>query len=538
MKTRVLTLIALTGFLFSCGEKGKDSEAQKATLKKDYVVVEGTIKTNGNETDDLYLLVDPLAIENNIIKKIFLDKEGNFKDSIQNIKEGYYLLMSSNNKAINLYLKDGDVLNIKTNALSNESFLDSLVVKGNIESTFLTDYEKFKQTNFDSNIQELFSLDETTFREKLDSLKQRSTTYVNDYKGLPEAARKVAKDDILYGWGLILNSYPMAHAQVKQDQNYKPSDSYYDFSKNLDINNPSLFKNNAKYRTYVGQELNRRIAKGYKPTQGEDQIDYFIKKLKQDSIVPYIKDYMLVQLANQGIFKPAPTYEQYKQNVMQTVQARIQAFKKQNPKAKIPASAMPTKEQIQKNYNEYIGEYNTFYDESYNKVLTHVETPEFKKILEENNSIIKGLKKGDPAPAIEVIADEQIINLIDRNKGKNQLIYFWSASSENTTTFFEDYNQLVDEFMNKNIAFITVNIDLLNKKDKWTLTLKEKQVKGDHYLAADDWDTKFIKSYGFDIRPFPRFVIINSEGNIFDFDAPTPKDEKLKKILSELIKTK
>ncbi|MFV0530831.1 MAG: TlpA family protein disulfide reductase [Flavobacteriales bacterium] len=538
MKDRILTLFVLAGILYSCGEKAKDQKHQKEEPKKDYVVLEGHIKTDGNETEDIYLLVDPLVIENNIVKKIFLDKEGNFKDSIQNIKEGYYILMNSDNKAVNLYLKNDDVIHVKTNALSNESFLDSLSVEGNIESVFLTDYEKFKQSNFDSNIQELFSLDEEPFKAKLDSLKHRSTKYVEEYKGLSQEAKKVAKEDILYGWGLVLNSYPMAHAQIKQDRNYRPSESYYDFSKAIDINNPTLFKNNAKYRNYVAQELNRRIAKGYKPTQGEDQIDYFVKKLNQDSIVPYIKDFMLIQLANQGIFQPAPTYEQYQQNVLQSVQAQIQAFKKQNPQAQIPASATPTKEQIQKEYNKYVEEYNKFYDKSYNKVITNVETPEFKRILEENNRIIKGLKKGDVAPAIEIIKDGKSTDLVGLNKGKNLLVYFWTTSSENTTDFFDDYNKLADEFLNKNIIFATVNIDFLNKKEKWNLTLKEKQIKGEHYFATDDWDTGFIKSYGFNIRPFPRFVLINGEGNIIDFDAPTPKDPKLKKILSELINAK
>lgn len=491
MKNRILTLLALTGILYSCGDKG--AKEKKEEPKKDYVVLNGHIKTDGSEAQDLYLLVDPLAVENNIIKKIFLNKEGYFRDSIQNIKEGYYILMNGDNKAVNLYLKDGDVINVKTNALSNESFLDSLTVKGNVETTFLTDYEKFKQTNFDSNIQELFSLNEAPFKAKLDSLKQRSIDYVDQYKGLSDTAKKVAKDDILYGWGLVLNSYPMAHAQIKQDRNYKPSDSYYDFAKDIDINNVDLFKSNAKYKNYVAQELNRRIAKDYKPNKDEDQIDYFIKRLKQDSISPYIKDFMLVQMANQGIFQPAPPYEQYQQGVLQNVQAQIQAFKKKNPNVKIPASATPTKEQIQKEYKKYLAEYNKFYDKSYNKVLTSVETPEFKKILEENNLIIKGLKKGDPAPAIEITKDGQVTNLIDLYKGKNLLVYFWSASSENTSSFFEDYNKLVDEFAKHNIAFATVNIDLLNKKDKWDLTIKEKQLKGDHYLAADDWDTGFFK---------------------------------------------
>ncbi len=536
MKSKILLLSALAGILYSCGSKGSDD--QKEDTNKEYVVLEGNIKTNGGDTEDLYLLVDPLAIENNIVKKIFLDKEGNFKDSIQHIKEGYYILMNGD-KTVNLYLKDGDVVNVKTNALSNESFLDSLHVKGNTESVFLTDYERFKLTNFDSNLQDLFSLDETAFKAKLDSLKQRSITFVDQYKALPDSAKKVAKDDILYGWGLVLNSYPMAHAQIKQDRNYRPSDSYYDFTQNLSVNDEGLFKNNAKYRNYVIQELNRRMAKDYKPSQEEDQIDYFIKKLKQDSIVPYIKDFMLVQLANQGVFQPAPTYEQYQRNVLQTVQAQIQAFKKKNPNVQIPASATPTKEQIQNEYANYINEYNSFYDKNYQKIIENVGTPEFKKILEENNLVIKGLKKGDPAPKIEIIKDGEVANLIDLNKGKNLLVYFWSTSSENTSTFFEDYSKLIETFAsNPSIAFATVNIDLANKKDKWDLTVKEKKVKGDHYFAADDWDTGFIKSYGFDIRPFPRFIIINSEGNIYDFDAPTPKEDDLKGTLTELISTK
>ncbi|MFV0236915.1 MAG: TlpA family protein disulfide reductase [Flavobacteriales bacterium] len=535
MRIRILALLVLTGILYSCNKK---SNGQEEEIKKDYLVLNGHIETDGSEQQNLYLLVDPLAIEDNIVKKIFLNKDGYFNDSIQNIKEGYYILMSGDNRAINLYLKNGDVIDIKTNALSSESFLDSLTVSGNIESTFLTDYEKFKQTNFDSNIQELFSLKEASFKVKLDSLKQRSITYVDQYIGLSDAAKTVAKDDILYGWGLVLNSYPMAHAQIKQDRNYKPSKSYYDFSKDLDLNNEVLFKSNAKYKNYVSQELNRRIGENYKPTKGEDQIDYFIKKLKQDSVAPYIKDFMLVQLANQGIFQPAPPYEQYQKGVLQNVQNQIQAFKKKNPKVKIPASATPTKEQIQKEYKKYLVEYNKFYDESYTKVLTNVETPEFKKILEENNLIIKGLKKGDVAPAIDVIKEGDLMNLVELNKGKNLLIYFWSTSSENTFSFFEDYNKLVDEFANHNITFATVNIDILNKKDKWNLTIREKQLKGNHYLAANDWDTKFLKSYGFDIRPFPRFIIINSEGNIYNFDAPTPKDKKLQKILSELTNVK
>lgn len=536
MKNRILLLLGLAGILHSCGDKG--SSEQTEDTKKEYVIIEGNIKTNGGEAEDLYLLVDPLAIEKSIVKKVFLDKEGNFRDSIHHVKEGYYLLMNGD-KTVNLYLKDGDVVNVKTNALSNESFLDSLQVKGNTESTFLTDYERFKLTNFDSNLEDLFSLDETAFKTKLDSLKQRSIQYVDQYKTLSDTAKKVAKDDILYGWGLVLNSYPMAHAQIKQDRNYKPSDSYYDFTKTLSVNDENLFKNNAKYRNYVVQELNRRVSKDYKPSKDEDQIDYFINKLKKDSITPYIKDFMLVQLANQGVFQPAPTYEQYERNVLQSVQAQIQAFKKKNPNVQIPASATPTKEQIQKEYNNYVKEFNTFYDKNYQKIIENVGTPEFKKVLEENNLVIKGLKKGDVAPKIDVLKDGKTTNLLERYKGKNVLVYFWSTSSENTSTFFEDYNKLVDEFAtNPNIVFTTVNIDLVSKKEKWNLTLKEKKVKGEHYFAADDWDTGFIKSYGFDIRPFPRFVIINSEGNIYEFDAPTPKDTKLKSILSELSSVK
>ncbi len=533
MKNKTLTLLACLGILYSCGDKKTES---KDEVTKDYVVINGNIKTDGSDEQDMYLMVNPLAIDNTIVKKIFLDEKGNFSDSIHNIKEGYYVFMSHDNKAINLYLKNGDKINLNTNALSKESFLDSLQVNGNKESIFITNYEKFKITNFKTNIQDLFLLNEDEFKNKLDSLKLQSLSYVENYKDVSNKAKKVITDDIIYGWGLIMNNYPFAHAQLTKDLKFKPSEKFYEFTKEFDINDVELFKNNSKYKNYVSQEINRKITKNYNPDKSENQIDYFVRKLKEDSIKPYIRDYMLVQLANQGVFQPAPTYEQYQKEVLQNVQVQIQTLKKQNPNIKIPESAKPTKEKLQQQYKKYIGEFNKFYDESYNKVLNNVSTTEFKKILEENNLVIKGLNKENKAPSIEVLKEGNEIDLIDLYKGTNILVYFWSASSENTALFFEEYNKLVEEFKNKNITFITVNIDLLNKQDKWELTIKEKNLKGEHFFATDDWDTKFIKSYGFDIRPFPRFVIINKEGNIHSFDAPTPKDKELKKQLNELIK--
>ncbi len=532
MKNKTLKLLACLGILYSCGDKKNETKGETI---KDYVIINGNIKTDGSDAQDMYLVVDPLAIDNTIVKKIFLDEKGNFNDSIFNIKEGYYVFMSNDKKAINLYLKKGDNIDLRTNALSKESFLDSLHVKGNKESVFLTDYEKFKIRNFNTNVQDLFSLSEDRFKNTLDSLKLQSLAYVENYKDVSNKVKKITKDDIIYGWGLIMNNYPFAHAQLTKDLKFKPSEKFYEFTKEFDLDNVELFKSNSKYKNYVSQEINRIITKDYSPNDNENQIDYFVRKLKEDSIKPYIKDYMLVQLANQGVFQPAPTYEQYQKGVLQNVQAQIQALKKQNPNVKIPASATPTKEKLQEEYKKYIEEFNKFYDESYNKVLDNVNTIEFKKVLEENNLIIKGLNKEDKAPSIEVITDGNETDLIDLYKGKNILVYFWSASAENTTLFFEEYNKLVEEFKNENITFITVNIDLLNKQDKWKLTIKEKNIKGEHFFATDDWDTKFIKSYGFDIRPFPRFVIINKDGNIHSFDAPTPKDKELKNQLNELI---
>jgi len=541
MKNRIITGIVLISILYACGDKDKKNSSthkEQTDGKRDYVTIEGNIKTGGDEKDKIYLLVDPLSLESNVIRKMFLDKNGHFKDSIHHIRPGYYVLMNTSDKAINLYLKDGDYIKIKTNALSSKSFMDSMKVSGGKINSFLLDYERFKQDNFNDNIKTLFSLDEETFKIKMDSLKQRSLSYVRQYKGLSNSERKTAEDNIIYGWGLILNNYPAAHTQMKQDRNYKPSKSYYDYTKEIDINNVPLFKSNIKYQDYVLQELNRRIANTYQPVKGKSHIDYFIKKLKQDSVKTYIKDFMLLELANQEIFHPSPSYQQYAQSVIQNFQAQVQAFKRKNPKAKVPDSAAPTKEQIQKGYKEYTEQYNKLYEKEYSKIWANIETPELKEILKNNNTTIKGLKKGDKAPEIQVLKDDRPENLITLNKGKNLLIYFWSTSSDNTTRFFDDYNNLVVAFAeNPNIAFATVNIDYKNKKEKWLLTIKEKKLKGQHYMAFNDWDTPFFKSYGFSIRSFPRFVLINREGNILMFDAPKPGDKALKKALSDLAKT-
>ena len=52
-------------------------------------------------------------------------------------------------------------------------------------------------------------------------------------------------------------------------------------------------------------------------------------------------------------------------------------------------------------------------------------------------------------------------------------------------------------------------------------------------LYADNaWQSQFVTDYAID--GIPRFILIDTEGNIVSADAPRPSDEKLIELFTEL----
>mgnify|MGYP003615821185 CR=1 FL=1 len=534
MKNSLLVLSAATiTLLYSCGDK---KSGGKATEAENFTTLEGKIKIGTDEKESVYYLTDPLDISGDIRKKIFLKKDGSFKDTIQNIKPGNYILTNGDGKTINLYLKNGQSIKITTNATTEKLFMDSLSVKGSVENQFLADYDKFKYKNIGEDAETIFKADEKVFKAKLDSLKSKSENFINTYKGLPDAFKKETLTDLTYGVAALLENYPSTHAQITQNAQYKVSDAYYDFTKTLTVNDEKLFKSNAKYRNYAVLEIQRQLFKDLKPKQGENTLDLIINKLKQAKYPAYINDYFLLQISAQGL-QSVPPYEQYEQMWAQRINQQVQMFKQKNPNAQVPP--LPTKDEIKARYDQESAMIVKNNEEVYGKISANMSSPDLKKILEETYTVIKGLKKGDVAPVIDVLDKDKEMDVVKEFKGKTIVVCFWNyASIEQSKEDLPAFEKLATEFKDKEVVFVSINMDLANKADKWNEDLKKSKFEGKSYRAYNDFNSKFIKMYGVVNRPLPRFVIIDKDGKIANYDAPTATDIALKNEITSILNVK
>jgi hypothetical protein len=62
--------------------------------------------------------------------------------------------------------------------------------------------------------------------------------------------------------------------------------------------------------------------------------------------------------------------------------------------------------------------------------------------------------------------------------------------------------------------------------------IKDKNMSGIQLLADKDYDSQFIRDYF--IYGIPRFILLDPNGNIVNYDAPRPSEEKLISLFTSL----
>jgi alkyl hydroperoxide reductase subunit AhpC len=91
-----------------------------------------------------------------------------------------------------------------------------------------------------------------------------------------------------------------------------------------------------------------------------------------------------------------------------------------------------------------------------------------------------------------------------------------------------------EEFHDKNIAFVSISVDVDQDFEKWKNFVSEKQLGGIQLFADKNWNSDFIKS--FSINSIPRFILIDPNGKVVHSDASRPSSPELKEELGKLVK--
>jgi thiol-disulfide isomerase/thioredoxin len=126
-------------------------------------------------------------------------------------------------------------------------------------------------------------------------------------------------------------------------------------------------------------------------------------------------------------------------------------------------------------------------------------------------------------------------------KGKNVYIDIWATWCGPCKAEIPALKTLEHDYEGKNIAFVSLSIDDPQAhqgswevaNEKWRAMVKEKELGGIQLFAPEGWESPFIRA--FQINSIPRFILLDTEGNIINPSAPRPSDDKLRTLLDEII---
>ncbi len=114
-------------------------------------------------------------------------------------------------------------------------------------------------------------------------------------------------------------------------------------------------------------------------------------------------------------------------------------------------------------------------------------------------------------------------------KGKYVYIDVWATWCRPCLMETPALRNLMEQYADKNIQFVQISVD--EDREAWAKMVTEKNMGGAQ-LHAGSWDNEICKF--FKINGIPRFILIDTEGNIVNSNAARPSDENITEELNKL----
>lgn len=128
-----------------------------------------------------------------------------------------------------------------------------------------------------------------------------------------------------------------------------------------------------------------------------------------------------------------------------------------------------------------------------------------------------------------------LLTLVKEVNAEFILIDFWASWCRPCIAEMQFEKQLQKKFANvQRIKFIYISLD--NSINEWKKSIKkysELMNVDNSYLLLNSFFSDFAKRYK--IQTIPRYMIINSKGEILNLDAPRPSDKKLQNLINNYL---
>jgi len=157
----------------------------------------------------------------------------------------------------------------------------------------------------------------------------------------------------------------------------------------------------------------------------------------------------------------------------------------------------------------YVSPGNEKSEDIYQAVMSMSSDEELKERLTKKYELLKSLVKGKPSPKF----------IYEDINGRN-------------VALDADLKVIEETHRDKNIEFVGLSIDKQKDIEKWQEMVKEKEMKGIHVISDNANKSEFVQAYA--IEGIPRYILLDTEGNIVSADAPRPSEkEKLLALFDE-----
>ena len=413
-----------------------------------------------------------------LLEYIYAEEDNKYSTTMD-IKEAQLLSLRYGRRTNYIYLKPHETITFKQDAEDSSK----LVLVGDIsaENKFLQEFEELKsQSNDLVSMREVSKLSTDSFLlninkkyHGLDSLlaQLNQTKISSDFKSLAALRFNSLKaNDLL--------NYPNWYKYHTKEE-AKLGDNYYDFEKEIDLNSLGMLSF-AESRNY-GLSINQ---KGVDYKEFESTTAYFkelVKKLDKMISNPEVRQYYQYSYLKDQIEFGGGLDE---------VDEELTAFQNQNT-------------------NDYI-----------------------KKSLEKIVEPWLALKSGNTAPDFQgVTRDGKLVNLSEF-KGKNVYVDVWATWCGPCIAEIPALKKLEKGYHDKSLEFISISIDAQKDKEKWMKFVVDKELGGTQIMSDNAWQSKVVT--GYNIKGIPRFILVNSEGNIVRANAPRPSDPGIHDLFEEV----
>ena len=402
-------------------------------------------------------------------QEIAIDSLGDFSGQVLVDKDGYYFFQIGRSYTT-VKFKRGHNVNVQIDA---NNFYESMSYSGDLKKE--NNYNVAKSHLRSSRVgdpKEYFVVPLNEFLPKIE--KTRDTLFsLLDKSGLGQKDIEVEKKIIEYEYLQTYNNYKkFFHYHNKIDPDL-PED-YFDPILSMDTDDEALFRHSRAYRNLIIE--NFRLSS---------------KKEMQNN--------------------PSLT-------IIDFVKAKISGIK-----------SIDIREQFASMLIRQMKDENENIDDDYHKIMSLLSTERNRDKLTQRYNSARLTKAGLASVDFNYENYDGGMTSLEDLRGKLLYIDVWATWCGPCIIEFPALKELVKEYDEKDIEFVSISIDSKNDYNKWKKMVAEKNIGGIHLYDDEGLSSDFMRA--FSVSLIPRFMMIDPQGKIITAKAPRPSSKEVRKFI-------